>query len=346
MLLQPDKHCAREMHMTIRDQIRRELGASGIGVAPIGLGCMSLSGVYGASSDEDGEALVNRALDQGITMLDTADMYGWGHNEELIGRAIQGRRSGVMLATKFGQVQQEGGLNGVNGHPDYVVEACEASLKRLGVGVIDLYYQHRVDKTVPIEETVGAMARLVEQGKVRALGLSEASPETVRRAHAVHPITAVQNEYSLLYREDAEETLATTRELGISFVAYSPLGRSLLTGVVKSADDIGEGDGRGRHPRFSEDNLARNVELVLSIEAIAAEKDCTPAQLVLAWLLAQGDDIIPIPGTKRVARLEENLGALNVDLSAEDLQRISDAVPPGAAAGTRYPEPMMPGVHV
>ena len=346
MLLQPDKHCAREMHMTIRDQIRRELGASGIGVAPIGLGCMSLSGVYGASSDEDGEALVNRALDQGITMLDTADMYGWGHNEELIGRAIQGRRSGVMLATKFGQVQQEGGLNGVNGHPDYVVEACEASLKRLGVGVIDLYYQHRVDKTVPIEETVGAMARLVEQGKVRALGLSEASPETVRRAHAVHPITAVQNEYSPLYREDAEETLATTRELGISFVAYSPLGRSLLTGVVKSADDIGEGDGRGRHPRFSEDNLARNVELVLSIEAIAAEKDCTPAQLVLAWLLAQGDDIIPIPGTKRVARLEENLGALNVDLSAEDLQRISDAVPPGAAAGTRYPEPMMPGVHV
>jgi aryl-alcohol dehydrogenase-like predicted oxidoreductase len=332
--------------MTIRDQIRRGLGGSGIGVAPIGLGCMSLSGAYGANSDEDGEALINYALDVGVTMLDSADMYGWGHNEELIGRAIAGRRSGVMLATKFGQVQQEGGGNGVNGHPDYVIEACETSLKRLNVEVIDLYYQHRVDKTVPIEDTVGAMARLVEQGKVRALGLSEASPETIRRAHAVHPITAVQNEYSLLYREDAEETLVTTRELGISLVAYSPLGRSLLTGGVKRADDIGEGDGRGRHPRFSEDNLARNVELVLSIEAIAAEKDCTPAQLVLAWLLAQGDDIIPIPGTKRIDRLDENVGAVDVVLSEEDLTRISDAVPPGSAAGTRYPEPMMAGVHV
>ncbi len=332
--------------MTFRDQVRRALGGSGIGVAPIGLGCMSLSGAYGAASDEDSEALINHALDHGVTMLDTADMYGWGHNEELVGRAIAERRSGVMLATKFGQVQQDGGGNAVNGRPDYVAEACEASLRRLGVEVIDLYYQHRVDKSVPIEDTVGAMARLVEQGKVRTLGLSEASPETIRRAHAVHPIAAVQNEYSLLYREDAEETLAATRDLGISFVAYAPLGRSLLTGGVKSAGDIGEGDGRGRHPRFSEDNLARNVELVLSIEAIAAEKDCSPAQLVLAWLLARGDDIIPIPGTKRIERLEENIAAVDVVLSDEDLTRISDAVPPGAAAGTRYPEPMMAGVHV
>ena len=332
--------------MLLRDQPRRALGASGIGVAPIGLGCMSLSGVYGASDDAAAEALINDALDHGVLMLDTADMYGWGHNEELVGRAIADRRNGVMLATKFGQVQQEGGLNGVNGHPEYVIEACEASLKRLNVEVIDLYYQHRVDKTVPIEDTVGAMARLVEQGKVRALGLSEAAPDTIRRAHAIHPIAAVQNEYSLLYREDAEEALATTRELGISFVAYSPLGRSLLTGGVKSAEDIGEGDGRGRHPRFHEENLARNVELVLSIEAIAAEKDCTPAQLVLAWLLAQGDDIIPIPGTKRKDRLLENIGAVAVELTDEDIQRISDAAPPGAAAGTRYPEPMMAGVHV
>jgi aryl-alcohol dehydrogenase-like predicted oxidoreductase len=325
---------------------KRRLGSSALEVAPLGLGCMSFSGVYGASDDEAALGVIRHALDRGVTLLDTADMYGWGHNEELVGRAIAGRRAGVVLATKFGQVRREGGLNGVDGRPAYVASACEASLKRLGVEVIDLYYQHRVDPTVPIEETVGAMARLVEQGKVRALGLSEARPETIRRAHAVHPIAAVQSEYSLLYRVEAETTLETTRELGISFVAYSPLGRGLLTGQFQSPADIPDGDGRRRHPRFAEANLARNLDLVRQIEAIARDKRCTSAQLVLAWLLAQGSDIVPIPGTKRIDRLEENLGALGVSLSTDEVARISAAVPPGVAAGTRYSEAQMKGVYL
>jgi aryl-alcohol dehydrogenase-like predicted oxidoreductase len=275
---------------------KRMLGSSGLAVSAIGLGCMSFSGVYGASDDGAAAAVIHRALDSGITMLDTADMYGWGHNEELVGRAIAGRRKEIVLASKFGQTQRPGGLNGVDGSPAYVAKACDASLKRLGVETIDLYYQHRVDPTVPIEETVGAMAELVKQGKVRALGLSEARPETIRRAHRVHPIVAVQSEYSLLYRAEAEATLRTTRELGIAFVAYSPLGRGLLTGQVQKAADIPEGDGRRRHPRFAEANLDKNLALVRQIEGIARDKRCTPAQLVLAWLLAQGPDIIPAIG--------------------------------------------------
>jgi aryl-alcohol dehydrogenase-like predicted oxidoreductase len=279
-------------------------------------------------------------------LLDTADMYGWGHNEALVGRAIAGRRGGVVLTSKFGQTQRPGGLNGVDGSPAYVAKACDASLRRLGVDVIDLYYQHRVDPNVPIEETVGAMAELVKQGKIRALGLSEARPETIRRAHRIHPIAAVQSEYSLLYRREAEETLRTTRELGIAFVAYSPLGRGLLTGQVQNAADVPEGDGRRRHPRFAEANLDKNLALVRQIAAIARDKGCTPAQLVLAWLLAQGPDIVPIPGTKRIERLVDNLGALSVSLSRDDVARISEAVPQDAVAGTRYSEAQLKGVYL
>jgi aryl-alcohol dehydrogenase-like predicted oxidoreductase len=325
----------------------RRLGGSALSVFPIGLGCMSLSGAYGKSDDAQAIRVIHHALDRGVTFLDSSDMYGWGHNETLLGKALaDGRRAKVVLATKFGQTQRPGGPNGVDGRPDYVKAACEASLKRLGVEVIDLYFQHRVDPTVPIEDTVGAMAELVKAGKVRALGLSEAKPETIRRAHQVHPIAALQSEYSLLYRVEAEETLKTTRALGISFVAYSPLGRSLLTGPVRSASDIPEGDGRGRHPRFAADNLARNLAHVAMIEAVAREKDCTPAQVALAWLLAQGPDIVPIPGTKRIERLDENLAALDVVLSADDVVRLSSALPPGAAAGLRYPEAGMKGVYL
>src|SRR6201991_65069 len=257
----------------------RRLGGSSLSVFPIGLGCMSLSGTYGKSDDDEAIRVVHHAIDRGVNFLDSSDMYGWGHNETLLGKALAGgHRDKVVLATKFGQTQQPGGANGVNGRPDYVKQACDASLKRLGVDEIDLYYQHRVDTSVPIEETVGAMGELVKAGKVKALGLSEAKPETIRRAHKTHPLAAVQSEYSLLYREHAEETLATTRPLGIAYVAYSPLGRSLLTGSVKSASDIPEGDGRGRHPRFSADNLTRNLGLVAAIEAMAKEKGCTAAQ--------------------------------------------------------------------
>jgi len=325
---------------------QRRLGHSTLDVSAIGLGCMGLSGVYGPAADGESIALIQRAIDLGVNHLDSSDMYGWGHNEELIGKALKGRRDRVVLATKFGQVQNPGGPNKVDGRPAYVVQACDTSLKRLGVDVIDLYYQHRVDPKVPIEETVGGMKRCIEQGKVRFLGLSEAAPETVRRAHRVHPISALQSEYSLLYREQAEQTLPTLRELGISFVAYSPLGRSMLTGQIQKPADIPEGDRRLAHPRFQGDNLVQNIALVKKLEALAREKGCTPGQLVLAWLLAQGQEVVAIPGTKRVDRLQENLGALKVELSADDVQRIADAVPAGAAGGTRYPEAMMKGVHI
>ena len=325
----------------------RKLGSSNLNVFPIGLGCMSLSGAYGKGDDAESIKVVHHAIDNGVNFLDSSDMYGWGHNETLLGKALTGgRRDKVVLATKFGQTQQPGGANGVNGRPEYVKQACEASLQRLGVDEIDLYYQHRVDPSVPIEETVGAMGELVKQGKVRAIGLCEAKPETIRRAHKTHPLAAVQSEYSLLYRQHAEETLATTRPLGIAYVAYSPLGRSLLTGSVKSAADIPEGDGRGRHPRFAGDNLARNLQLAAAIEAMAKAKGCTPGQVALAWLLAQDSDIVPIPGTKRSARVDENVAATSVSLSADEAAKLSAALPPGAAAGGRYPDGGMKAVYI
>ncbi|HZQ01678.1 MAG TPA: aldo/keto reductase [Reyranella sp.] len=325
----------------------RRLGASNLSVFPIGLGLMSLSGAYGKSADEEGIRVMHHAIDRGINFLDSSDMYGWGHNETLFGKALAGGwRNKVVVATKFGQVQRPGGANGVDGRPEHVKAACDASLKRLGIDVIDLYYQHRVDPSVPIEETVGAMAGLVKAGKVRALGLSEASPDTIRRAHKTHPIAAVQSEYSLLYRKDAEATLATTRALGIAYVAYAPLGRSLLTGSVRQASDIPEGDGRGRHPRFAGDNLARNLALVANVEALAKKKGCTPGQVALAWVLAQGNDIVPIPGTKQTRRVDENLGALDVGLTEEEAKGLSQAIPVGAAAGTRYAEAQMKGVYL
>jgi aryl-alcohol dehydrogenase-like predicted oxidoreductase len=323
----------------------RSLGSSGIQTSAIGLGCMSLSGTYGASDDDAGIAVIREALDRGITLLDTSDAYGNGHNEELVGKAIKGRRADVVLATKFGNLGGRGGKT-ADGRPEYVPAACEASLKRLGVDVIDLYYQHRVDPTVPIEDTVGAMARLVEQGKVRALGLSEARPETIRRAHAVHPIAAVQNEFSLLYRTEAEETLKTTRQLKISFVAYAPLGRGLMTGVVEDTTGLAETDTRKRHPRFSTENIKHNLSLVQNLEEIARDHRCTLGQLALAWVLAQGKDIVPIPGTKRKERLVENIGALAVTLTEDDLAQIADTIPVGAAAGLRYPEGQMKSLYL
>jgi aryl-alcohol dehydrogenase-like predicted oxidoreductase len=325
----------------------RKLGNSDLPVSAIGLGCMSMSGTYGKSDDEQSIAVVHRAVDLGITFIDSSDMYGWGHNESLLGRALKGRRDRVILATKFGQVQSPDGKgNLVDGSPAYVARACDASLKRLGMDVIDVYFQHRVDPKVPIEDTVGAMTRLIEQGKVRYLALSEAAPSTIRRAHAVHPMSAVQSEYSLLYRNPAEETLPTCRELGISYIAYSPLGRGFLTGRFQQLTDIAEDDRRRQHPRFQPQHFDHNRKLVLRLEEMAGEKGCTPSQLVLAWLLAQGQDIMPIPGTKQIAYLEENLGALNVQLSPDDLRRIDEAMPAGAAAGLRYPEPQMKGVHI
>ena len=322
----------------------RRLGGSALRVSAVGLGCMSLSGVYGAADDAASEALIRHAIDQGVDHFDSSDMYGWGHNERVLGRALKGRRDQVVLATKFGQTQREGGPNGVDGSPAHVAAACEASLTRLGVEVIDLYYQHRVDPAVPIEETVGAMARLVAQGKVRALGLSEARPETIRRAHAVHPIAAVQTEYSLLYRAEAEETRATTRALGISYVAYAPLGRGLLTGTLRTPGDI---DGRrAAHPRFQGENFLHNRALVAQMEALAAARGCTPAQIALAWVLAQGEDVLAIPGTRRADRLDENLGALGVALSQADLAALDTAIPKGAVAGTRYPAGGMAGVYL
>src|SRR5256885_11319252 len=313
---------------------KRKIGRSPLEVSAVGLGLMSMSGIYGNANDEESISVIHYALDKGINLLDSADMYGWGHNEQLLGRALKGRRDKVIVATKFGQTKDASGKQGVDGRPEYVVQACEASLKRLGIEVIDLYYQHRVDPNTPIEETVGAMKRLVEQGKVRALGLSEARPDTIRRANKVHPIAAVQNEYSLLYRKDGEETRQTTRELGITLVAYAPLGRSMLTGSVHGKSDLPEGDRRLQHPRFQGDNLDKNVAIVERLEAIAHEKKCTPAQLVLAWLLAQGKDLVAIPGTKRKQRVDENLASLDVRLSHADLEKISAAAPVGAGAGT------------
>jgi aryl-alcohol dehydrogenase-like predicted oxidoreductase len=318
---------------------------SSTAVSAIGFGCMSLSNVYGASDDRAGVELIREAIDRGVTLLDTSDMYGFGHNETLVGQAIAGHRAQVFVATKFGNLAGRGGKI-ADGRPEYVISACEASLKRLGIEAIDLYYQHRVDPTVPIEDTVGAMARLVEAGKVRFLGLSEACPDTVRRANGVHQIAAVQNEYSLLYRVEAEDTLRTTRELGIAFVAYAPLGRGLLTAHVEETASLAETDTRRRHPRFAAENLGHNLDLVHRVEAIAQRKGCTPGQLALAWLLAQGADVIPIPGTKRKERLTENLGALAVELSEVDIAEISAAIPPGSAAGTRYPEAQMKSVFL
>ncbi|HQT80473.1 MAG TPA: aldo/keto reductase [Rhodopila sp.] len=322
----------------------RSLGRGGLSVSAVGLGCMSLSGIYGAADDAASEDLIRHAIDCGVDHFDSSDMYGWGHNEQVLGRALKGRRDQVVVATKFGQTQRPGQPNGVNGRPEYVIAACEASLKRLGIEVIDLYYQHRVDPAVPVEDTVGAMAQLVKDGKVRFLGLSEAAPARIRSAHAVHPIAAVQTEYSLLYRQEAEETRKTTAELGIGFVAYSPLGRGFLTGAIKSFADV---DGRRAvHPRFQQENFDRNRALVAKIEEISAEKGATSAQVTLAWLLAQGPDVVAIPGTRYPARLDENIGALDVHLSADDVARISAAVPAGAAAGTRYPAGGMAGVFI
>ena len=325
---------------------QRTLGKSALAVSAIGLGCMSMSNVYGKGDDAESIAVVHRALDLGVNFLDSSDMYGWGQNEELLGRALRGRRDRVVLATKFGNLRKPDGTAGVNGRPEYVPQACDASLKRLGVDTIDLYFQHRVDPSVPIEETVGAMSRLVEQGKVRFLGLSEASPATVRRAHAVHPIAALQSEFSLLYRVEAEETLPTLRELGISFVAYSPLGRSLLTGSTRTAAEIPADDRRRDHPRFQDENLQKNLDLVRPLLDMAKRKGCTPGQLALAWLLARGKDIVLIPGTKRRARLDENVAAAAVSLTPAEVAGLQEAVPVGAAAGTRYPAPAMKSVYI
>ena len=304
-----------------------------------GLGCMGMSEFYGSSDEDEAIATILRALDLGVTFLDTADMYGPFTNEKLVGRAIAGRRDEVVLATKFGnQRGEDGSFLGINGKPDYVRAACDASRQRLGVEHIDLYYQHRVDKTVPIEETVGAMAELVEQGKVRHLGLSEASPETIRRAHAVHPISALQTEYSLWTRDPEDAVLPTVRELGIGFVAYSPLGRGFLSGAITRPEDLAEGDFRRNNPRFQGANFDKNLELVERVREIAAERDVTPGQMALAWLLHRGDDIVPIPGTKRREYLEENAAASEISLSADELERIDEAAPAGATAGDRYPD--------
>jgi aryl-alcohol dehydrogenase-like predicted oxidoreductase len=317
---------------------RRKLGNDGLEVSALGLGCMGMSEFYGTTDEGEAIATIHRALELGIDFLDTADMYGRGANEKLVGKAIGDRRDQVVLATKFGNVRNDDGSREVRGDAEYVRQACDASLERLGLDHVDLYYQHRVDRRVPIEETVGAMAELVHAGKVRYLGLSEASSETIRRAHAVHPIAALQSEYSLWTRDPEDGVLATCRELGIGFVAYSPLGRGFLTGQIKSPDDFGDDDFRGRLPRFQGENFQRNLDLVAQVEQIAEEKGCTAGQIALAWVLSRGDDVVPIPGTKRRSYLEENAEAVNVALSDEDLERLEEAFPNGAAAGERYPD--------
>ena len=324
---------------------QRTLGGQGLVVSALGLGCMGMSQSYGPGDDQESVATIHRALDLGMTFLDTADVYGPYTNERLVGRAIAGRRDEVVLATKFGNQRLDDGRRVVNGKPDYVRQACDASLERLGVDHIDLYYQHRVDRSVPVEDTWGAMAELVEAGKVRYLGISEAAPATVRRAHAVHPVSAGQYEWSLFTRDLEDELLGTLRELGIGVVAYSPLGRGFLSGRITSPDDFGEDDFRRNHPRFTGENFARNLELVDQVRQLAASKGVTPSQLAIAWVLAQGDDVVPIPGTKRRRYLEENAGALEVELTGEDLAAIEEVTPRGSVAGARYNPEMMANVN-
>jgi aryl-alcohol dehydrogenase-like predicted oxidoreductase len=325
----------------------RRLGSQGLETSAIGLGCMGMSDFYGPSNEQQSIATIHRAIEMGITLLDTADIYGPHTNEELVGRAIKGKRDKVLIATKFGSVRdpKTKAFLGVNGKPEYVRQACEGSLKRLGIDTIDLYYQHRVDRNTPIEDTVGAMADLVREGKVRFIGLSEASANTVRRAHKVHPITAVQTEYSLWTRDPEDGLLEALRSLDIGFVAYSPLGRGFLTGQIKSVKDLADDDFRKHHPRFQGENFRKNLDLVARVEEIAEEHKCTPAQLALAWVLAQGDDIVPIPGTRHPERVEENLHSLDIVLSENDLRRIDAAAPKGATAGERYPEGGMKGLN-
>jgi len=327
----------------------RKLGTTGVDIPAIGLGCMGMSSVYGAADDATSISVIHRAIDLGVTFLDTADIYGVGGNEELVGRAIKGRRDRVVLATKFGNVIKGSWADGkgydIDGSPAYVKRAAEASLRRLGVETIDLYYQHRVDPRTPIEDTVGAMAELVEEGKVRYLGLSEAAPETIRRANAVHPIAALQTEYSLWTRDPEHELLALTEELGITFVAYSPLGRGFLTGSLKRTDDLAANDWRRLNPRFQGENFERNLALVDDLEALARDKGTSAAQLALAWLLTRGPQVVPIPGSRRIDRLEENTAAADIRLTENELHRLEIIAPVGAAAGQRYPEPMMAALN-